>query len=285
MSDALNKLSTKLEIWLENFVLLLPNIGIAILVLVLFFIISRYLRKGIFKLISKISQNEAVSRLMSNLMTIAFVMIGLFLALGILGLDKTVTSLLAGAGILGLAIGLAFQDPILNIISGVIMSFKKPFNIGDTITSNGYNGVIKSITLRSTHLKTFTGEDVFIPNKLVLQNPMENFTLTQWRRVDVSCGISYSDDLDLVKSVAIKAIESSIKFDESKPVEFLYSGFGDSSINFDLRFWLKLSEEKNYLESKSEAIIALKKAFDSNGITIPFPIRTVEFSNAIPTAK
>lgn len=90
-------------------------------------------KKTVLNVLTQISQNEAVSRLMSNLITIAFLLIGLFLALGILGLDKTVTSLLAGAGILGLAIGLAFQDPILNIISGVIMSFKKPFNIGDTI--------------------------------------------------------------------------------------------------------------------------------------------------------
>lgn len=101
--------------------------------MVIFVFLSSYIKKTVLKLVLKISQNEAVSRLMANLITIAFLLIGLFLALGILGLDKTVTSLLAGAGILGLAIGLAFQDPILNVISGVIMSFKKPFNIGDTI--------------------------------------------------------------------------------------------------------------------------------------------------------
>lgn len=282
MTDAFNKLASKLEVWLENFVLLLPNLGIGIALMVIFVFLSRYIKKTVLHLVSKISQNEAVNRLMSNLITITFLLIGLFLVLGILSLDKTVTSLLAGAGILGLAVGLAFQDPILNVISGVIMSFKKPFNIGDTITSNNYNGVIKAITLRSTQLKTFTGEDVFIPNKLVLQNPMENFTLTQWRRVDIQCGVSYNDDLDKVKEIAVNAIQKSVEYDDSKPIEFLYSGFGDSSINFDLRFWLTVSEEKNYLQSKSEAIIAIKKAFDANGITIPFPIRTVEFSNAIP---
>lgn len=285
MTNALELLSQKFDSWLHEFILLLPNLAIAIVVVVLFFFLSRYVKKFLLKVISKLSGNEAVSRLMSNLLTAAFLAIGLFLALGIMGLDKTVTSLLAGAGILGLAIGLAFQDPILNVISGVIMSFKKPFNIGDTITSNGFNGVIMSITLRSTHIKTFTGEDVFIPNKLVLQNPMENFTLTKWRRVDIECGISYHEDLEKVKSIAIQAIESSVEFDTSKPVEFLYSGFGDSSINFDLRFWLTLAEEKNYLESKSEGIIALKKAFDREGITIPFPMRTIEFLNGTPTQK
>lgn len=285
MADAYSKLVTKLDLWLENFVLLLPNIGIAIAILLIFIFVSRLLRKTIYKLISKMSVNQTVSKLMSNLLTTAFLIIGLFLALGILGLDKTVTSLLAGAGILGLAIGLAFQDPILNIISGVIMSFKKPFNVGDTVTSNSYNGVIKAISLRSTHLKTFTGEDVFIPNKLVLQNPLENYTLTKWRRVDIQCGVSYTSNLEVVKKIAIEAIENGVEYDKSTAVEFLYSNFGDSSINFELRFWLNLSEEKDYLERKSEAIISIKNAFDANQITIPFPIRTIDFSNAIPGLK
>jgi len=198
MTNAYDKLISKLESWLDSFILLLPNIGIAVILVVAFFFLSRYAKKLVFKLLSKISDNITVNKLMSNLLTAAFLLLGLFLALGIIGLDKTVTSLLAGAGIADLAIGLAFQDPILNIISGVIMTFKKPFNIGDTIVSNGYNGVIKAITLRSTHLKTFTGEDVFIPNKSVLQNSVENYTLTNWRRVDITCGVSYSDNLEKV---------------------------------------------------------------------------------------
>jgi len=242
-------------------------------------------RKLCNRLLARFSENLAIKNLLSSLITSVFLLFGLFLSLGILGLDKTVTSLLAGAGIIGLAIGLAFQDPILNIISGVIMSVKKPFNIGDTIVTNGYNGIIKDITLRSTHLKTFTGEDVFIPNKSVLQNPLENFTLTQWRRVDISCGVSYSSDLEKVQEVAIKAIKEHIEHDRSKPVDFVYSEFGDSSINFELRFWLDLAEEKDYLVSKSNAIIALKKAFDKEGITIPFPMRTIEFSSPLSVEK
>ena len=243
------------------------------------------MRKLCNRLLARFSENLAIKNLLSSLITSVFLLFGLFLSLGILGLDKTVTSLLAGAGIIGLAIGLAFQDPILNIISGVIMSVKKPFNIGDTIVTNGYNGIIKDITLRSTHLKTFTGEDVFIPNKSVLQNPLENFTLTQWRRVDISCGVSYSSDLEKVQEVAIKAIKEHIEHDRSKPVDFVYSEFGDSSINFELRFWLDLAEEKDYLVSKSNAIIALKKAFDKEGITIPFPMRTIEFSSPLSVEK
>lgn len=285
MQEALNKLISKFESWLDSIILILPNAVIALIVVVLFFFLSRYIKKLCFKFMSKFSENEAVNRLMSNILTAIFLLIGLFLGLSIMGLDKTVTSLLAGAGVVGLAVGLAFQDPILNIISGVVMSLKKPFNIGDTISSNGYNGVIKTINLRAIHLKTFTGEDVFIPNKAVLQNPMENFTLTKWRRVDIECGVDYSSNLENVKEIAVKTIESRVAHDETKAVEFIYTEFGDSSINFNLRYWLEMSEEADYLVSKSDAIIELKKAFDKDGISIPFPMRTIEFSSPININK
>lgn len=276
MSEVYQQLLLKFLNWFNSFILLLPNILIAITLVVLFFFLSRYVNKIIYRILKRVSKNEAVNKLMSNILTGLFLLVGLFVGLDIVGLDKALTSLLASAGIAGLAVGLAFQDPILNIISGAIMSFKQPFNIGDMVVSNGYSGIIKAITLRSTHIKTFTGEDVFIPNKSVLQNPLENYTLTKWRRVDIQCGVSYTDDLELVQQIAQNTINEHIDIDHKQPIEFIYTEFGDSSINFELRFWLDLSEEKNYLITKSKAIIALKKSFDQEGITIPYPIRTLD---------
>lgn len=285
MSEVYQQLLLKFLNWFNSFILLLPNILIAITLVVLFFFLSRYVNKIIYRILKRVSKNEAVNKLMSNILTGLFLLVGLFVGLDIVGLDKALTSLLASAGIAGLAVGLAFQDPILNIISGAIMSFKQPFNIGDMVVSNGYSGIIKAITLRSTHIKTFTGEDVFIPNKSVLQNPLENYTLTKWRRVDIQCGVSYTDDLELVQQIAQNTINEHIDIDHKQPIEFIYTEFGDSSINFELRFWLDLSEEKNYLITKSKAIIALKKSFDQEGITIPYPIRTLDLPQSLTIEK
>lgn len=285
MSEVYQQLLLKFLNWFNSFILLLPNILIAITLVVLFFFLSRYVNKIIYRILKRVSKNEAVNKLMSNILTGLFLLVGLFVGLDIVGLDKALTSLLASAGIAGLAVGLAFQDPILNIISGAIMSFKQPFNIGDMVVSNGYSGIIKAITLRSTHIKTFTGEDVFIPNKSVLQNPLENYTLTKWRRVDIQCGVSYTDDLELVQQIAENTINEHIDIDHKQPIEFIYTEFGDSSINFELRFWLDLSEEKNYLITKSKAIIALKKSFDQEGITIPYPIRTLDLPQSLTIEK
>lgn len=275
MNEAYNKLIDKLEGWYEGFIVMLPNLGVAILIIILTIFISRGVRKLFLKVINRFSDNIAVNKLLATLTTVVVFTIGFFVALGVLELDKTVTSLLAGAGVVGLAIGLAFQEPILNVLSGIIMSVREPFNIGDIIKTNGYFGTIEKISLRSTRIKKFTGEDVIIPNKMVVQNPIENYTLTQFRRVSINCGVGYEDDLNKVEQVAIEAIKDNIPCDDSKPIELYFNEFGDSSINFELRFWLNMAEQKNYLLNRSKAIVVLKKYFDENDINIPFPIRTL----------
>lgn len=278
MNDAIDKLYGKLEGWLDAFIVMLPNLGIALAIFIISIIAARFIKKGFIKLMGKFSDNTAVNKLMANIVTMIIITIGLFVSLGILNLDKTVTSLLAGAGVVGLAIGLAFQDPILNVLSGIMMSVREPFKIGDMVETNGFFGNITKISLRSTTIKKFTGEDVIIPNKMVLQNPIENYSLTEFRRVDISCGVGYGDDLEKAEKIAIEAIENNIDYDKDHPVELMYNEFGDSSINFTLRFWLNMVGQKNYLQEKSNAIKAIKVAFDKNDINIPFPIRTLEIS-------
>lgn len=278
MKDAINKLTEKLVGWGEGLVLMLPNLAVAIFVAIGFFFVAKYGRKIIRKLMGKVSDNQGVNRLMSNIGTAIIGIVGLFVALGILELDKTVTSLLAGAGVVGLAIGLAFQEPILNIFSGITMSIRKIVQIGDHIETNGIEGTVDKINLREVRLKLFTGEEIIIPNKMIIQNPLKNFTVNGERRLDLSCGVSYNDDLERVQEIAIQAIEESdVDHDEKKPLEVFYEGFGDSSINFQLRIWLNLCDKHSYLKSRSQAIISMKKAFDKEGINIPFPIRTLDF--------
>lgn len=277
MKNAINIIKNKVSEWYEGFIAILPNLVIAILVLISFYFIARLIKKGLLNLVGKISADQAVIRLLANIVTVVIMIIGLFIALDVLHLDKTVTSILAGAGVLGLAVGLAFQDPILNIISGVLLSIRSmPFKINDLVKSSGYFGHVHHISLRSTVIKTMDGTDIIIPNKTVMQNPIENITLTRMRRVEITCGVGYRSDLEHVKKTAITSIEP-MERDTSKEVEFMFTEFGASSINFTLRYWITTPEEKPFLMSRSEGIIRLKKAFDKEGINIPFPIRTLEF--------
>lgn len=116
-------------------------------------------------------------------------------ALIVLGLSKTVTTLLAGVGILGLALGFAFQDIAENFIAGVLMAFRRPIYIGDLIESNDFVGTVEEINLRTTVIRTADGKHVLIPNSEVLQNSIVNFSRSSELRVDLACGVSYGDDL------------------------------------------------------------------------------------------
>src|SRR5699024_379028 len=133
--------------------------------------------------------------------------IGIFAALSILNLDGTVKSLLAGAGIVGLALGFAFQDIAANLISGILLSMRHPFGKGDIIESHDYYGYVQKISLRNTVIKTPQGQFVYIPNKVVYENPFINYTKNFERRVDLDIGVSYADDHEKAKRVAIRSEE------------------------------------------------------------------------------
>lgn len=276
-NESLENLVDKLEGWLNTFIVMLPNILLAALVMGVGLWLTRLIRKYVEKSLQRFVHHEAVVKLGTNIVTAGFVLVIILLALTILKLDTALKSMLAGAGVAGLAIGLALQDPIVNLFSGVMMSTKRAFEIGDFIETNDFKGTIQRITLRSTTLRTPQGEQVLIPNKLIYHNPMKNYTGSGERRVDLSCGVSYGDDLNQVAEVATSAIRNNVDYNKDREVELIFTDFGDSSINFQLRFWLSGPSWRDYLVARSEAIIALKEAFDQHDIMIPFPIRTLDF--------
>ena len=275
---SLEQLYDKLSGWLSGFILALPNILVALLVLGISYFLSKYLRKGVQKAMIKVTNNRTVTTVISSFVVAMFMIISLFVVLNILDLSDAVTALLGTAGVIGLAIGLALQDPLTNLFSGVLMSVREKYNIGDLVETNGYLGTIQLITLRSTILRTPTGQTVVIPNKDVIQNSLVNYTHSEERRVDLECGVSYDDDLEKVKQVTHDAIKNSnIPLMQGKPIEVFFKEFGGSSINFVLRFWHQTTNQRDFFEVRDLAIIAIKKAFDKNGITIPFPITTLDF--------
>ncbi|WP_420388259.1 mechanosensitive ion channel family protein [Roseivirga sp.] len=278
ISKAFQIVEDKLEGWLQTLTEMLPNFVVAILVLIIFYFISRIVRLASKKLMSRFIEQPAIIGLLSTIISIVIIGSGLVIALNLLHLSKAVTSLLAGAGIAGLAIGFAFQDISANFISGIIMAFRKPLNVGDIIETNGVTGFVKDIQLRATILETFQGLHVIIPNRLIFQNAITNYTKTHQRRVDLYVGVSYAEDLEKVKQVTEEAVMKNQYLTDDKNVNLVFEGFGDSSINYRVMFWVNYSPtQPNYLEARSEAIMAINKAYKEKGITIPFPIRTLDF--------
>lgn len=277
LSRSYNNLTSKLGSWLNEFILQIPNILIATVVATLAFFFSKYVRKAAVKATSKFTSNKTVLNLISNLTAVIFGIIVLFIVLSVLNLGETINKILATAGVLGLAVGLALQDPMNNLFSGVFMSVRKLYRIGDLVKTNQHFGTIIDIDLRATKIKTPTGQVVIIPNKDVIQNSLTNFTISGERRIEISCGVSYGDDLDKVEALVKDTLKDIPNILPNKSIDIIFNEFGDSSINFLARFWIKTSSQTDFLLERSNAMKLIKKEFDANDIMIPYPIRTLDF--------
>ncbi|SFW49232.1 mechanosensitive ion channel family protein [Cellulophaga fucicola] len=271
----------KIEGWVSSFIENLPNLIVAIIVMVISYYIARFVNKWAVKLASKRIPQNSISNLIGRMCAVIVVSVGLFLALGAMDLSKTLDTLLAGAGISGLVIGLALQGTLSNLLSGVVLSFRKKIEIGNWIETNGFSGEVIDINLSSLVLKEFDNNLVVIPNKTIIENPFKNYSLTSKMRIVVECGVGYESDLEQVEKLTREAVAGLYTSDDDSEIEFYYTEFADSSINFICRFWVDAENAKNKLDAKSVAIKAVKKSFNANDINIPFPIRTLEFNNKL----
>lgn len=277
VNEALSLIKEKLSLWMHDLIKMLPNILLATLVLVIGIFIARLLKKFSLKLIKKVSDRKTLNSLFGSIVYIFLIGIVLFTVLSILKLDKAVTSVLAGAGIIGLALAFAFQDIAANFISGVFISVRRPIRTGDIVKISDYMGRVEEVNLRDTMLKTFQGQMVIIPNKTVFQNPIENFSMLGKRRLDLTVGVSYGEDLERVTAITLDAVKDIKGLLMEEEITMHYREFADSSINFVIRMWLSDPEQLTYWTASNQAIIKIKKAYDENNIMIPFPIRTLDF--------
>ncbi|HQW06912.1 MAG: mechanosensitive ion channel [Flavobacteriales bacterium] len=276
-SEGIRLVEEKLFDWIKTFIQMLPNVMLAALIVVIAWLLARLARYWSKRLVAKMTDSLTLRRLIGNSVYLLVVLIGLFGALSILHLDKTVTSILAGAGIIGLALGFAFQDIAANFISGITMAAQRPIRVGELIGTNDHIGTVERIDLRTTELRDLQGIQIIIPNKDIFQSVLMNYTRHGIRRVDIVVGVSYGDDLQKAELVTIEAVRSVPERLQDHEVELYYQGFGDSSIDLEVRFWINATSNAHYNDMRSRAIKAIKSAYDREGITIPFPIRTLDF--------
>jgi small-conductance mechanosensitive channel len=206
---------------------------------------------------------------------------GIVLALSSMGIDLSKFNLMAGA--LGLGIGFGLQTVVSNFISGLILVFERPIHAGDTVEVNNLLGKVKRIGVRSSSIITFDGAEVVVPNNNLIANDLINWTLSDSiKRVEISIGTTYGSDPNKVLEILYEvAINSEHTLKNPAPLA-LFNDFGDSSLNFKLRFWV------NYevgLIAKSDVSIAIYNEFAKNGIEIPFPQQDIHIKDMPSNGK
>lgn len=267
--------------WGEQGVNMLPNFLVALLVVFGFVFLAKIIAKILNNKLLDLIKNEAITGLIVSVTKISVIVFGILTALGILHLDKTVTSILAGVGIVGIAFSFAFQHTAHNLLSGIIIASKTSIKIGHLIEVNGIFGEVKRVGLRATYIDNAEGQIVSIPNRLITDDEFKDYTISGERRIDVHGHVCYSSDLNKVVEVLKNAVsEERIPLrNNSKEPEIFFNKFDDYGIAFELRFFMKFDNNNGeYLDAKHYAIKNVAEDFRNNNIIIPYPVRTLEIS-------
>lgn len=244
-----------------------------LIIIVVGFLLIRILRFVIRKIFEKSLNPQSRMLLAKFINWTGFIVVSL-IVLSELGIE--LTALLGAAGILGLALGVASQKSLGNIISGLFLVAEKSFEIGDLIRIGDKTGVVHSIETLAIMLKTFDNLLIRIPNETLISAEMTNITRFPIRRQDFNITISYKDDIKTAMDILKKASEeNTLCLDEPKPL-ILVKDFGDSGIHLLLGVWF---EKSNYAEVKNTMAIDIKRKFDEAGITIPFPHLTLYYGD------
>jgi small conductance mechanosensitive channel len=207
-------------------------------------------------------------------------LIGLIVALS--ALEVNIGPLLAAVGAAGFVIGFALQDTLSNFASGLLILAYRPFDVGDVIEAAGVSGLVDSVSLFSTHIRTFDNKVMIVPNNDIWGGTITNATASDTRRVDMTFGIGYEDDIDKARTVLETLLkEHELVLDDPAPVVKLHE-LADSSVNFVCRPWVKTAD---YWSVYWDITRAVKDQFDVNGISIPFPQRDVHvYQDSAPSA-
>ncbi|SHL46115.1 Mechanosensitive ion channel [Chitinophaga jiangningensis] len=252
----------KLHNWLVALIKMLPNMAVAIIIFIVFFFLAKFIRKITYKFSTRLSEAPAISNLVASIMYLIFLMMGLFIALNVLQLDKAVTSLLAGAGIIGLALGFAFQDLTANFISGIFITFKKPFEVGHVIETNGFSGTVEEIELRSTTMVTEDGLRVIIPNKDVFQKPIINHSLTPLRRIVLNFVIPLSASLGEAEKIMTDIVLKMKDVQPDRPKTIWFTGIDGVNNKAQVRLscWVDSAKPDVYERVTHDLIVQVTSA-------------------------
>lgn len=235
--------------------------------------LSMIVRRMILALLRRGTTLETMSeRLVGRAAQIVIIAVALSYALTVL--DVRIGPLIGALGIGGIALALALQETLKNLLAGVILHAQRPLRLGEEVVTGDMQGTVVDITSRAVTIRSNSGRILFVPNTLVLDREIVNLVRHGMRRSTLVVGVAYATDLPTAREVIRQAASEAEGVLPEPPVRVLASEFADSSVNFDIDFWHE-PEETARRESASAVMMAVHQALSDAGITIPFPQRTL----------
>lgn len=276
LQKAATQVVNKLDAWGLNAVKMLPNLVVAAFVLILFWLMAMVVERVVRRMVYRLSPYAHIVNLIAQMSRLIVIAGGVILALSAMNLDRAVASMLAGVGILSIALGFASKDIAGDYMAGFVIHFTHPFRTGHIIQVGKFFGYVDSIEMRATKCHTQQGQQVTIPNRKIIEGEITNYSITGARRVDLTVSVSYSVDLELLEELVIEAVESLELRNSERPVELFYEEFNGTAISFMVRFWTA-PEQTVFLKARSDAIRIIDQTFKTKGITLPSQNVSLDF--------
>lgn len=252
----------------------LTRIGTALAVLVVGYLANRLLARVLRPRLTA-RRTPSFGDVFTRLAGWALLVVAVMVAMTIAFPSVRPVHFIAGFGIFSIAIGLAFQDILSNLLAGLLLILRQPFERGDQIEVNDLVGTVEGISIRETSLKTFDGIRVIIPNADVYQNAIKIRTAFSHRRTGVVVGVGYEDDLDQAERAILEACGSVAEVVGDPAPQAYIRELGDDAVVFDLRYWTE-PHQAEVRRIQHEVLKAVKQRLDAEGIDMPFPTRTLE---------
>lgn len=275
-------LKTEVENMASAFFKSLPNLTIALVILIVTLIAGRIVRAIVSTAMHRARVRDALVTLAQNLISIAAWIVGVAIAMTVIFPSVSPSDIIAGLGLTSVAIGFAFKDVFENFLAGVIILGREKLRIGDVIECEDVYGRVESILIRETHVRETDGELVIVPNSYLFKNPVNIETDRTLKRQELVVGVDYDTDMRKAKSVLQDALAGCESVEQSETMDVQCVSFGGSSIDFKLLWWSG-SRPADQRATYDEVAFAVKDALDEAGITIPFPQSTLSFrEEAVP---
>lgn len=267
----------KLDTWLDGFIKALPNILVGIVVFIVMLYLGRWLGRLVKRMLKNKGRNnfgDLLGAFTRYLITIA----GIALSLTIMAPNLSPADLIASLGVSSVAIGFAFQDILQNWLAGILILLRQPFEIGDQIVVDNYEGTVEKVQVRSTIITTYDGQRIVIPNNTVYNNSVKVKTAHQFIRSQYDVGVGYDENYMEAMKILKETVEKIDGVTSEKPVETLVWDQADSWLTIRVRWWTK-SDRASVVHTWSKVLHDTQKAMDDAGIDLPFPTQ-VEVQNA-----
>ncbi|MFT4313483.1 MAG: mechanosensitive ion channel family protein [Candidatus Woesearchaeota archaeon] len=256
--------------FIESLIEYIPQVVIALLVFFGGLLVSKYIVLSIGKIMSKRKVDQTISKFSVSLISVSLKIVLIIIVISILGVQTT--SIIAFLGALGFAVGLALQGGLSNFAGGILILFFKPFKVGDFILANGNMGTVEAIQIFNTTIKTPDGIFMYIPNGALSNTAITNFSRHKTRRIDLTIGISYDDDISKAKKVLQKILSTDKRILSEPEYSIVVCELNDNSVDLKVRAWVQGAD---WWPTQTDLLEVIKNTFDKNNITIPYPQRDI----------